>query len=202
MSRPLLLDLYCHQGGAAKGYHDAGFDVVGVDIVDQPRYPYHFIQGDALDVLADVGGEFDAIHASPPCQRYAPVTAWRGVPSSHPDLVEPTRFLLERIGVPYVIENVPSAPVRQDVLLCGSHFGLKVRRHRAFETSFPAASPQSACRHGGLLPFEHKGERAYADAMGCEWMSGKGGREAIPPAYTRFIGEQLAHIINKERRAA
>jgi DNA (cytosine-5)-methyltransferase 1 len=192
MTRPRLLDLFCCQGGAGKGYTDAGFDVTGVDIEPQPRYPYDFHQADALEYLAERWRDFDVVHASPPCQRYANVTQWRGSAGDHPDLLDPTRQLLNRIGLPYVLENVPEAPIRADYLLCGSQFGLSIRRHRAFETSWRGFSLIQPCQHrGDDLPFMHKGERAYADALGCPWMSSKGGREAIPPAYTRYVGEQL-----------
>jgi hypothetical protein len=186
--RPRLLDLFCGAGGAAVGYDRAGFDVVGVDIRPQPRYPYEFHQGDALTFPLD---GFDAVHASPPCQAYANVTAWRGIPEEHPDLVGPARARLTGSGLPWVIENVPEAPIRPDLLLCGSQFGLKVRRHRAFETSPRLFSLLPPCRHRGLLPFMHKGERAYADALGCGWMTNRGARQAIPPAFTLHVGEQL-----------
>ena len=119
--RPLLLDLFCGAGGAAVGYHRAGFDVVGVDNRPQPRYPYEFHQADAMTWPLD---GYDVIHASPPCQAYANVTAWRGRPDSHPDLLAETRQRLEDSGRPWVIENVPEAPIRADYLMCGSAFGL------------------------------------------------------------------------------
>ena len=188
------------------GYHRAGFEVVGVDIKPQPRYPFEFHQADALDVLDDLINpdphpgdtpypHFDAIHASPPCQTYANVTSWRGRQEDHPDLVPATREALNATGLPWVIENVPEAPVRPDLLLCGSQFGLKVRRHRAFETSPRLFSLLQPCHHRGLLPFMHKGERAYADALGCEWMTNREARQAIPPAFTHHIGELLAAAI-------
>lgn len=177
------------------GYHRAGFEVVGVDNRPQKRYPFAFVQDDAIAYLARHGREFDAIHASPPCQAYAGVTAWRGDQSKHPDMVGVTRALLDHIGRPYVIENVPEAPLRVDLLLCGSQFGLKVKRHRIFESNLPLMNPGMPCKHDGLLPFMHKGERAYADAMGCTWMSNREGRQAIPPAYTEHIGAQLIEQI-------
>ena len=134
---------------------------------------------------------FDAIHASPPCQAYANVTAWRGNTDTHPDLIHATRVRLTATGVPWVIENVPEAPVRPDYLLCGSMFGLAVRRHRAFETSWGTGMQPPCGRHCQLIPFMHKHERAYADAMGCDWMTSREGREAIPPDYTAWLGEQL-----------
>lgn len=194
MARPKLLDLFCGAGGAAAGYHRAGFDVVGVDIRPQPRYPFEFHQADAMTCPLD---GFDAIHASPPCQHYANVTAWRGAPGDHPDLIGPTRQRLIDSGLPWVIENVPEAPIRRDLLLCGSQFGLKVRRHRAFETSPRLFALVPPCRHRDLLPFMHKGERAYADALGCHWMTNREAREAIPPAFTEHIG----HLLMRELAA-
>lgn len=133
MRKPRLLDLFCKAGGAGYGYWQAGFDVVGVDIEPQKRYPFTFIQADALEYLARHGGEYDAIHASPPCQAFSkmknPDKAHR---KAHPDLVDPVRELLMRTGRPYIIENVPGAPLLSPVTLCGSQFGLKVYRHRVF----------------------------------------------------------------------
>ena len=176
------------------GYHRAGFDVVGVDINPQPRYPFAFHQADAMTFPLD---GFDAIHASPPCQFYANVTAWRGRPADHPDLIAATRERLDAAGVPWVMENVPEAPVRPDFLLCGSQFGLKVRRHRAFETSPRLFSLIGPCRHRGLLPFMHKAERAYADALGCEWMTAREAREAVPPAFTQYVGQFLLAAVRE-----
>ncbi len=194
MSRPVLLDLFCGEGGAAVGYHRAGYEVVGIDHVPQPRYPYEFHPGDALALGRELLStrRFTAVHASPPCQAYASVTRWRGQQDNHPELVEPTRDLLTETGLPWIIENVVGAPIRPDYVLCGSHFGLKVRRHRWFETSWHGYTLLPTCRHHRTdLPFMHKNERAFADALGCTWMSNKGGRQAIPPAYTHFLGEEL-----------
>jgi DNA (cytosine-5)-methyltransferase 1 len=189
--KPRLLDLYAGPGGAARGYQQAGFHVVGVDHRPMPNYAGdEFVLADALTFPLE---GFDAIHASPPCQHYANVTAWRGDPADHPDLLPPTRAkLLAEAAVPWVIENLPEAPVRRDYLLCGSMFGLAVRRHRAFETSWRGFSLLPPCHHhAGVLPFMHKGERAYADAMGCTWMTKEEARDAIPPAYTRHVGEAM-----------
>lgn len=202
MNRPKLLDLFCGAGGAAVGYHRAGFDVTGVDIKPQPRYPFAFIQGDALEFVREHGHEFDAIHASPPCQRYANVTRWRGTPADHPDLIDPARDAIRRAGVPWVVENVVGAPIRPDLVLCGSQFGLRVIRHRWFETSWHGFAILPVCDHRDCLPFMHKGERAYADAMGCAWMTAREGREAIPPAYTNFIGDQLMTVLSRREQAA
>lgn len=196
MARPLLLDLFCGAGGAAAGYHRAGFDVVGVDIKPQPHYPYPFIQADALKPPLDLGA-FDVVHASPPCQHYANVTRWRGSPENHPALIEPTRTLLRAWGGRYVMENVRTYALRSPSVLCGSTFGLGVRRHRYFETNWMPYELMPACNHSGLLPFMHKGERAYADAMGCNWMNKTEAREAIPPAYTEYIGSMLLEHLKR-----
>lgn len=197
-----ILDLFCGAGGAAEGYRRAGFEVVCVDLSPQPRYPFVFIQGDALEALrlVDVGG-FDAIHASPPCQHASRVTAWRGDRADHPNLIPETRRLLEATGLPWVIENVSEARVRRDGFLCGTMFGLPLRRHRAFEFSWgrPLLPPSRCQHHHEDLAFEHKQERAYADAMGCGWMTSREGRQAIPPAFTEFIG---AHLLERITEAA
>jgi DNA (cytosine-5)-methyltransferase 1 len=157
------------------------------------------VLGDALDYVAEHGHEYDAIFASPPCQSYAQVTEWRGSREDHPDLVAATRAALRRTGRPWIIENVLEAPIRRDLVLCGSHFGLRVRRHRAFETSWQAFGfGLPPCDHRRLLPFAHKGERAYADAMGCDWMTNREGRQAIPPAYTEYVGRLLRSHIESE----
>lgn len=203
-----ILDLFSGAGGCAMGYHRAGFDVVGVDLHPQPNYPFEFIQADALEFMQRMvaGGTwewkglglFDAIHASPPCQHYAGSTAWRGDRSKHPDMIGPVRDLLDQAGLPYVIENVPDARrhLHNPVRLCGSMFGLPIRRHRYFETNWPMPILVAPCTHrDDDLAFEHKGERAYADAMGCGWMTSVEARQAIPPAYTELIGHQLAQHV-------
>jgi hypothetical protein len=188
--RPRLLDLFSGAGGAARGYQLAGFHVTGVDLHPQPRYAGdEFHRADAMTYPLD---GFDAIHASPTCQTFSRATAWRGSRDNHPDLLTPTLHRLEQTSVPWVVENVPESPLRRDLLLCGSQFGLQVKRHRVFQfgnwSSFTLIPP---CRHHRLLPFEHKAERAYADAMGCTWMTSHEARQAIPPAFTAHIGEQL-----------
>ncbi len=138
-----LLDLFCKAGGAGFGYHLAGFEVTGVDIMPQRHYPFDFIQADALEV--DLSG-FDVIHASPPCQRFSQLTTMHGPVDHHEDLVDLTRQRLIDSGLPFIIENVPAAPLRNPILLCGSMFGLKVRRHRIFEIS-GFNVPQPECKH-------------------------------------------------------
>lgn len=208
MSRPRLLDLFCGAGGAAMGYHRAGFDVVGVDIKPQPNYPFAFWQGDALTMLdAEVDEQvvgwsildFGAIHASPPCQHYANVTLWRGDQDEHPDLIAPTRALLEQTGLPWVMENVRTPALRGDFMLCGTALGLPFRRHRHFETNWSGLVMSHGCQHSPSdYAFDHgakQPESVYRDAMGCEWMTVDESREAIPPAYTEFIGTALlAHV--------
>lgn len=214
--KPLLLDLFCGAGGAAMGYHRAGFKVVGVDISPQPHYPFLFVQADALAFLARNGKHFDAIHASPPCQRYSVATKVHGTEQveTHPDLVEPTRQLLLKTGIPFVIENVPGAPLLGSLLLCGSMFGLEVRRHRIFEGTVPIMSP-SSCNHteAAVGVYGHTGaganrgrerERGRANgvadwrrAMGIDWMGVDELAEAIPPAYTEWIGASLRAAVEQ-----
>lgn len=190
-----ILDLFCGGGGAAMGYHRAGFEVVGVDHERQPNYPFEYYVEDVLSMAWSSFEGFDAIHASPPCQFYAPITKASGNQNAHPDLVDTVRQTLVEIGLPYVIENVPEAPIRQDFLLCGSMFGLKVRRHRAFEINWYKRIPEMRCNHDGLLVFTHARESEYAAAMGVPWMSTRDSREAIPPAYTEYIGTHLLKVL-------
>jgi DNA (cytosine-5)-methyltransferase 1 len=202
--KPRLLDLFCGAGGTAVGYHQAGFEVVGVDIKPQPRYPFEFHQMDALRTLKRLDrifghAPFDAIHASPPCQHYANVTRWKGKQDEHPNLIAPTRELLEATGLPYVIENVVTDELRADFMLCGTAFGLPFRRHRFFETNWSGLVMSHGCQHRATdYSFDHgakQPESVYRDAIGCGWMTVQESREAIPPAYTEFIGKQLmAHI--------
>ena len=196
--RPRLLDLGCKAGGASMGYYRAGFRVTGVDIEPQPHYPFEFAQADMLTFPLD---GFAAVHASPPCQHHANVTAWRGNRDDHPDILTPFLRRLESVTIPWVVENVPEALPTWDYVLCGSQFGLNVKRHRGFRRgNWAAFDLLPPCQHVRLLPFMHKGERAYADAMGCEWMSKEEGRQAIPPAFTEYIGRQLLGYL-RERAA-
>ena len=218
--KPRLLDLFCGAGGAARGYQEAGFYVVGVDIKPQPRYSGdEFIEADALSCLI-VGGQwaqegFSAIHASPPCQGY--VQRNKNLETKWPRLIEPTRRVLKRIGLPFVIENVEGAPLIDPVRLCGTFFGLPLRRHRLFECNgFSVFS--TPCTHWGTVAhgdfaavysFGGKGPRrggirearprsgapSWVEAMQIDWMEKDEIREAIPPAYTRYIGEQLMRYI-------
>lgn len=209
---PRLLDLFCCAGGAGEGYRRSGFDVTGVDIEPQPNNPHRFVQADALEYLEAHGHEYDAIHASPPCQGYSNLKAMHPG-KEYPMLIEPVRALLKRIGKPYVIENVEGAPLQgysdlfgnHGVVLCGSMFGLGVergflRRHRIFETSFPL--PQPACNHRGpaVGVYGHGGHTGKhrmlyreeaAKAMKIDWMNRDEICQAIPPDYTNYIGRYL-----------
>jgi hypothetical protein len=204
--RPWMIDAYCCAGGATKGFQEAGFRVLGVDRDPQPNYcGDDFLQMDALEFLGGTDfGRFSAIAASPPCQAHANVTKWRGDQANHPELIAPTRELLIESGLPYVIENVDKAPLRADFMLCGSMFDLPIRRHRYFETNWADLHLTQPCQHRSTdLAFEHKQERAYADAMGCSWMTAKEARQAVPPAFTRWMGEALmAHLAATEKAAA
>jgi DNA (cytosine-5)-methyltransferase 1 len=215
-----LLDLYCKAGGASKGYADAGFDVVGIDIKKQKRYPYEFIQADCLEILQDLDylRTFDVIAASPPCQTHSRTKHLRdaqGGTTTKLDLIPQTREALIASGVPYVIENVPGAPLINPVQFCGSSFGLKVRRHRLFESSIEIIG--SVCKHkeqgkpigvyGAMNDTAQGLDKATGkyviggstaksieearSAMGIDWMIWGELVEAIPPAYTYAIGKQL-----------
>jgi len=209
---PRLLDLFCGAGGCSVGYARAGFDVVGVDLAPQPRYPFPFMQGDALEVLRNIEpGDYDAIHASPPCQAYSMAAqSRRNAGVVYPDLIEPVRVELERIGSPYIIENVPGAPIRADLKLCGCQFGLELRRERWFETSWHAFVLMPPHHHDHAVPsVVGHGTPAwvraqlgynptiadYRASMGIDWMNRNELSQAIPPAYTELIGLQLAGIL-------
>lgn len=212
------LDLFSGSGGAAMGLSRAGFDVVGVDIKDQPNYPFDFIQGDALDFIEDLTlfptVQYDFIWASPPCQAYS-VGTQRWSPEKYPDLIPATRELLEASGLPYVIENVPGAPLRNHVRLCGVMFDLRVVRHRHFESNFQFAAPKhrrhrdpierpaldgtdrmvkrswymTVAGHGGHSSSYKLAD--WQDAMGIDWMTKAELVESIPPAYSEYIAQQF-----------
>ncbi|HYE58597.1 MAG TPA: hypothetical protein VD948_08830 [Rhodothermales bacterium] len=226
MSKPRLLDLFSGAGGCARGYQLAGFHVTGVDLKPQPRYAGDvFIQGDALEYVREHGHEYDAIHASPPCQAFTRAKFLRiaqGRSTQAPDLIEPTRAALAVSGKPYAIENVEGAPLIDPVLLCGSMFGLRVRRHRLFETNVfllrPVCQHATAPRPVGVHSWGKWGHEIPSggklaasledaqDAMGIDWMKRPELAEAIPPAYTLFIGRQLLAALTRsqdtERAAA
>ena len=206
MNAPRLLDLFCGAGGAAMGYHRAGFDVTGVDLEPQPDYPFTFVRGDAMTF--PLAG-FDAIHASPPCIRWTVLPLTREQREKHPDLLTPIRERLIASGVPYVIENIwKRAPLRGPVLYCGAAMNLKVIVHRGFESNCLLLSPGCACppdattKHGfvnrrprGPLANGRKsprrGESQWREAAGLDHLIGQAARNAIPPAYTEHIGTQL-----------
>ncbi len=189
------------------GYSRAGFDVVGVDIKPQPHYPFEFYQGNALVWLRSNLARFDAIHASPPCQAYTVLgQAQRNKGKVYPDLLAATRTLLEATGLPWVIENVPGAPMRPDVVLCGSMFSMNVRRHRWFECSWPISPLVLGCDHSRrpvvVSGNNHSGGFTAAqikEAMDTPWMKTRAEvRQAIPSAYTQWIGYNLmAHLQEK-----
>ena len=211
-----LVDLYCGEGGASVGYHRAGFRVIGIDKEPQPNYPFQFIRGDALDT--SIWPSADVYTASPPCKRHTSLRAFSA--AHHLDLIAETRSVLAASGLPYVIENVPGAPLHDPIMLCGSMFDLGVRRHRLFESNMQLTAPW--CDHKGqaerspgyMVARYHSGVREnhwspvigvygrgqglgpgeigqWRRAMGIDWMSRDGMREAIPPAYTQHIGAQI-----------
>jgi len=225
MSRPRLLDLFCGAGGAAMGYHRAGFEVVGVDLSPQRHFPFEFHQADALTWSLE---GFDAIHASPPCQAYSVTRHSHHV--KHPELIEPTRALLVESGLPYVIENVVGAPLRSPLTLCGTMFNLHtwddrdgrplfLRRHRLFESNIDLVAPgpcecvkwkraglkcggvygggstdrnhAEQVRRGGYTPNGPTRRRL----MGIDWGTLIQLNQAIPPAYTEWIGHQLLPVL-------
>lgn len=224
MSRPKMLDLFSCAGGAGMGYHRAGFDVYAVDIAPQPNNPFPFLQVDALWLLRlliagdpiDFDGsgrllrlqDFSAVHLSPPCQSF---TAYRrkghGVGDGYLNLIPEARELAIESGIPYIIENVPGAPILDPVQLCGSSFQLDVRRHRLFESNLTLVAPP--CDHSWQTPrFAPATNRTnlrstvevgvwriplsvQQKAMGIDWMTLREMSEAIPPAYTEHLGRQL-----------
>lgn len=211
--KPRLLDLFSGAGGAAMGYHRAGFEVVGVDIKPQPNYPFEFWQTDALEVLESGGvahyllEDFAAVHSSPPCQAYSGLSK-RWAAREHPELIPETRELLQATGLPYVIENVEGAALIEPTLLCGSMSEppLDVRRHRLFETiwsprfrSLDARAKTLATVVGVHGHLNYSGEMALREqAMEIDWMTPAELSQAIPPRYTRFVGDQLLAHINAQ----
>ncbi len=199
-----LLDLFCGAGGAAVGYHRAGFEVVGVDINPQPNYPFEFHQADATTFPLE---GFDAIHASPPCQDHM-----RNGPPKHGTgwMLDHTRRRLLAQPVPWVIENVPGADMRADYRLCGCHFGLELRRERWFETSWDGFQMMSPHHHPHAVPSvvghgtpswvrQQLGYNPtiadYRASMGIDWMTRDELSQAIPPAYCEWVGRQLIHLL-------
>lgn len=211
MTKPTALDLYCCQGGASQGLVEAGFQVVGIDIVPQPNYPFPFIRADAITTLP---AGFDFIWASPPCQAHTLAQRIQG--NEHPDLIEPTRAMLRASGIPYVIENVVGAPLENAIMLCGAMFHLRTYRHRLFECSFPIDAPRhpehiAPTTKMGRPPREDEfmhivgnfsGVEHARWIMGTQWMTRDGLREAIPPAFSKYIGQAALSVIRSTRMAA
>jgi DNA (cytosine-5)-methyltransferase 1 len=212
-----LLDLFCGAGGAAYGYQQAGFSVVGVDHRPQPGYVGdEFVQADAFEFLAQNWWKFDAIHASPPCQRYSPMTRCRpGLHEQYPDHIPRLRAWLDYYAKPYVIENVPRAPLRNPTMLCGTMFGFELYRHRLFETNFrikqlshpfhrlTAVHPDEwepgkiMSVVGNCSPIEHARR-----IMDIPWMSAEALSEAVPPYYTAYVGQALRRRLDRLARLA
>ncbi|AER47963.1 DNA methyltransferase [Mycobacterium phage Courthouse] len=216
MTRPRLLDLFSGAGGAGMGYHRAGFDVVGVDIAPQPNYPFEFHQADALEYAAAHMHEFDAIHSSPPCQSQTALTKGtnKAMAGKYPNFIPQTRELLAEFSGPTVIENVQGSEIRPDLILCGEMFGLGVIRHRHFELNVQVPKIQhikhrgrvAGCRHGKWYDgpyFAVYGEgggkgtvEQWQRAMGIDWTNvRKEIAEAIPPAYSEYIGKHLIEYV-------
>lgn len=222
--RPRLLDAFCCSGSASVGYDRAGFDVVGVDIEVQQNYPYEGYCGDAIEFIYRYGYQFDAIHASPPCQAATALTTGTNAKKNtrqgvqHPQLIPATRTALEATGRPFVIENVAGAPIRKDLRLCGDMFGLGVIRHRYFEVGgwTPTNLPWCGNKHRGRVRGWRHGQyfdgpylAVHGEGGGkgtvAEWQQAMGIfhtdvrreiAEAIPPGYTEFIGRQLLSALN------
>lgn len=209
-----LLDICCKAGGASAGYANAGFTVTGVDREPQPRYPYEFVQADLRDLdPAWIADQFDAVTASPPCWAHSDLAHRTG--REYEDFIPETRALLQATGLPWVIENVEGAPLIDPLVLCGTQFpGLRVIRHRLFESNIQLMAPghhpehplvytrDKRKRHYGQLDEwtafvsvtggGNSSRAAAANAMGIDWMTKDELNQAIPPAYTEFIGQQLA----------
>jgi DNA (cytosine-5)-methyltransferase 1 len=214
-----LLDTFCGAGGAGAGWASAGFSVTGIDCRDQPNYPFTFIKGDALEYLADKSflDQYDIVHASPPCKLHTQLKFLRdavGYKSSDEDYLPQTRELLEDWGGLYVIENVPGAPMRIDLMLCGTQFGLswagrQLQRHRWFESNLKFT--RNGCRHKGQ-PWGVFGRLndclpsgsdtiptldAARSLMGISWMNWYELKESIPPVYTEFLGKQVIKTLDR-----
>lgn len=201
------LDLFCGAGGASKGLEDSGLfsEIVGVDIKDQPNYPYKIITDNVFDLCFWDICKYDFIWASPPCQHYTRMlNHGQQNRNKYPDLIQETRSLLERTGKPYVIENVIGAPLIKPIMLCGEMFGLRVTRHRIFESSHDHIKQPKHKKYKGThirkqndggyyyRVYGHEtGKRNWGKAMGINWMRSCELTQAIPPAYSKYIVEEL-----------
>lgn len=225
-NKPILLDLFCCAGGAAYGYHQAGFDIVGVDINPQPNYPFTFIQADAIQYVAEHGDKYALRHASPPCQAFSKTRTLHT--NTHPDLVAATREALQAVDGPYIIENVVGAPLDNPLMLCGTEFNLTARdvdgtplkllRHRLFESNMPLMGA-GGCRHdpniltasvygagGGWTPAHRdspKRRGGYVphtdvcrELLGVDWTTKHELSQVVPPAFTEYLGRQAMDYIN------
>jgi len=205
--RPVLLDLFSGAGGAALGYYLAGFRIVGIDIVNQPHYPFEFHQADALTYPLD---GFDAYHASPPCWKYQHLLKWRHPEA--PDLIPATRERLKATGNPYIIENVVGAPLINPIRLCGVMFGLKTIRHRLFESNIGIPEPvhrphNGSPRTGEYITIVGHGCRSrdcrlesWREAMGINWMNKDELCQAVPPVYAEFLGRIMLERIKYSKK--
>lgn len=214
--------MFCGAGGAGMGYHRAGFDVIGVDISPQPNYPFFFVQMDALEMLLGSFTKFDAFHASPPCQAHSALGKGTNDNSDeYPDYLEVTRAVLKATGKPYVIENVQSAPMENPITLCGEMFGLRVIRHRLFESNILLMQPEHIKHRGRVAGWRH-GEKfdgpyfavygngggkgtldEWRTAMDMPWAQTKLEiAEAIPPAYTEYLGHQMIDYLTGNGKAS
>ena len=221
-----LLDLFCCAGGAGAGYAAAGFEVVGVDIDPQPRYPFTFLQADAIEFVAAHGHEFDAIHASPPCQAFSKTKTLHA--NAHPDLIEPTRAALRATGKPYVIENVVGAPLIDPIKLDGRQFAmtapdvdgvlLKLVRPRLFESNLDLTAPATMTANAHLFtasaygagggwtprhrdnPDRRGGYIPHIDVLkellGIDWMTKHELSQSIPPRFTEYLGRQMMDALS------
>lgn len=211
--KPKALDLFCGAGGAGMGLHRAGFDVVGVDIAPQSRYPFEFVQADALTYPLD---GFDLVWASPVCKRFSSATRTAGTSHRWDDQIAPIRQRLVQSGLPYIIENVAGAPLLSPLTLCGAMFGLRTYRHRLFESNVLLLAPphpkhtapvvkmgRPPAAHEYINPVGHFSNIGAArEAMGIEWMNGAGLSQAIPPAYSEYLGRQIIQYLSTEGVAA
>jgi DNA (cytosine-5)-methyltransferase 1 len=205
-----ILDLYCCGGGAGFGYEQAGFDVTGVDIVDQPKHQGKFIKADAIEYLNNNYHKYDVIHASPPCQAYSTSSMqFRIAGKKYPDLIAPTREALIKTGKPYIIENVPGSPLVDPILLCGSMFGMRTYRHRLFESNMPIKAPNHPehshknakmgrkPKDGEFIQYvgHFSGVKLVQEMTGLSWLGQYELAQSIPPQYTKYIGEQIVLLL-------